>query len=128
MPAHINQGTRNLAPAEQIPTSYVRPTVAVMPDSEVQYTRRLTLSVAKATVETATPATTVAAIIANGTIGVTKQVLDLVAADYLAVKQVTFYTDVVSIKDGNDVPDSGNMYKNAAAAYTVIVDVKIKAV
>jgi|TARA_R100000501_G_C2619610_1_gene112933 hypothetical protein len=80
--AITNNGVVNSLPASQIPSGYTRPTVTTFTDW--QYKRTLTLTVLKATVENATRATTMTNIIENGTIGLEKQIVDIVAEDFIS--------------------------------------------
>lgn len=119
--AITNNGTKVSAPDEQLPSGYTRPTITTFTDHE--YYRRVVLSVLKSTVENATATTTMANIIGNGTIGVTKQVTDLVTADAISSNTVTIYADIVKIEDNSTPQSTGNFFKNAAASYNVTVDI-----
>lgn len=122
--AHTNNGTKVSAPDEQIPSTYTKPTITTFTDHE--HVRRVTFSVAKATVEHATANTTMANIIGNASIGVTKQVTDFLAAEYISSLTLTAYADIVAITDNSLPQSTGNFFKNAAAAYLVTVDIYIK--
>jgi len=91
-----NEGTVNSLVAAQVPDDYTRPTVSTFTD--YKYVYDVVLSVLKVTVDDADPATTMAAIIAEGTIGITKQVDDILAEDFIAARTVTAYTDWISLK------------------------------
>lgn len=122
--AHTNNGTKVSAPDEQLPSTYTKPTITTFTDHE--HVRRVTFSVAKATVEHATANTTMANIIGNASIGVTKQVTDFLAAEYISSLTLTAYADIVAITDNSLPQSTGNFFKNAAAAYLVTVDIYIK--
>lgn len=122
--AHTNNGTKVSAPDEQLPSGYTRPTITTFSDHES--VRRVQLSVLKSTVENATANTTMANIIGNGSIGVTKQVTDILAADYLSSVTLTAYADIVKIQDNSTPQSTGNFFKNAAASYLVDVDIYVK--
>jgi len=77
--AVVYTGTRNLIAASQLPTGYVRPVVAA---NTKEYTFNLSLSVLKVTVDESTASDTMTAIFENATIGLDKQILDLITADY----------------------------------------------
>lgn len=91
-----NEGTVNSLVAAQVPDDYTRPTVSTFTDYKYVYS--VVLSVLKVTVDDADPATTMAAIIAEAAIGITKQVDDILAEDFLATRTVTAYTDWISYK------------------------------
>lgn len=93
--AIVNNGTINALKGIQIPAGYVRPTVT--PVVGPHYKRSLTILVPKATVEVAARNTTMTAIIENAAVGITKQVSDILAADYLATATVTSHTKLLSI-------------------------------
>lgn len=114
-----NNGSKVSAPDEQLPSGYTRPTITTFSDYE--YTRRVQLSVAKATVENATKTTTMANIIGNGTIGVTKQVTDLITADVLAANTTLIYADIVKVENNQTV--ATEQFSSVAAAYLVTVDI-----
>ena len=78
--AIVNNGTKNSLADTHIPSGYTRPTVTTFTDQE--YTRNLELTVLKATVENATASTTMTNIINDATIGITKQIDDILASDF----------------------------------------------
>lgn len=121
-----NLGAVNLLPANQKPSGYTDPVVATFTDYE--YSRVLTLSVLKATVENAAAATTMANIIANATVGINKQIVDIVAADYLATATVTTYAELISLTT-NYADQSTNVYlTSTATSYICTVRLFVKAV
>jgi hypothetical protein len=119
--AITNNGTKVSAPDEQLPSGYTRPTITSFTDHE--YYRRVVLSVLKATVESATKTTTMANIIGNGTIGVTKQVTDLVTADAVSSNTVTIYGDIVKVENNSTPQSTGEFFSNVATSYLVTVDI-----
>jgi len=121
-----NLGVVNNLPTSQKPTGYVDPVVTTFSDYE--YKRVLTLSVLKATVENASPATTMANIIANATIGLNKQIVDIVAADFLTTPAVTTYGIWTGLNTNIPV-DPNNVYLgNTAVSYVCTVELYIKAI
>ena len=125
--AITNNGTKNSLPAGQIPSGYTRPTITTFTDWE--YKRTLTLSVLKSTVENATASTTMTNIFNNATIGLDKQVIDIIAADYLATATVTTYADltalttnIVSVASGD-----GTWMTDTAVSYVATVILYVKA-
>lgn len=125
--AITNRGTIVLAPDEQVPSGYTRPTESGIIFSDYEYVQKgIVLDVAKATVENATANTTMGNIIGNASIGVTKQVTDKVTADYISSNTVTCYAAITKIEDNSTPQSTGNFFKNAAATYKVTVDIFIK--
>lgn len=124
--AIVNNGTVNSLTQNEIPTGYTRPTVTTFTDHE--YERTLTLSVLKATVENADPAITMANIIANATIGITKQIDDILAADYLATATVTAYADLIGLSNNfASVNGLAPYLTNVATSYVCSVKLYVKA-
>lgn len=125
--AITNNGVVNSLPASQIPSGYTRPTVTTFTDW--QYKRTLTLTVLKATVENATRATTMTNIIENGTIGLEKQIVDIVAEDFISSETVTTYGDwTVFSNNFVDVTGTGTVLTDTASSYTATVILYIKSV
>jgi len=124
--AIVNNGTKNSLGANEIPLNYTRPTVTEIADYD--YVSDLSLSVLKATVENATAATTMANIITNGTIGITKQVDDILAADYLASATVTAYADLTGLTNNFASVNGLAVYlTNVAPSYICTVKLYVKA-
>lgn len=92
-----NNGTVNSLTNNELPTGYIGPTVTTFEDFE--YLSILKLTVLKSTVENADPAVTMANILADATIGITKQVDDILAADYLATATVEAYAEIVALSN-----------------------------
>ena len=125
--AIVNNGTVNSIAVRQLPSGYTRPTVTLIAD--YHYKRTITLTVLKSTVENATASTTMTNIITNGTIGVTKQVDDILAADYLASATVTAYADMRTLTT-TLAPTSGSdvWLDDTSVSYSAVVDIYVKAV
>jgi hypothetical protein len=123
--AIVNNGTKNSLTPNELPSGYIRPTVTTFADYE--YSRTLTLNVLKATVEAATGAATMAAIIANATVGITKQIDAILAADYLATATVTAYADLVGLTHNiASINGAGDYLKNTAVSYVCTVNLYVK--
>jgi len=119
-------GVVNSLPETQLPSGYTRPTVTTFTDYTWIY--RATLSVAKATVENATASTTMTNIIDNGTIGLDKQIDDLIENDFDTTNTVTAYADWTSLTS-NQTPETGggsNWLDTTAEAYSCVVTIYIK--
>jgi hypothetical protein len=118
-----NLGTVNKLPAAEIPAGYVLPVIASFEDWQYKYV--LTLNVLKATVETATPSTTLTAIFNNATIGLNKQIVDIIAADFLTTPAVTTFAELY----GLDLSiNKSNFLGNAVASYSCQVVIYVKAI
>jgi hypothetical protein len=123
--AITNNGTVNGLQTAWLPSGYTRPTVTKVTD--YQYTYPLTLNVLKATVENATKATTMANIIANATIGITKQITDILAADYLASATVTAHAEWTGIKSNIESDATTDLLNATAVSYVCTVILYVKA-
>ncbi len=122
-----NRGTVNNISSGQKPSDYSDPSVTTFTDETCKYSD-LELSVLKATVDESDPATTMAAIIANGTIGITKQALDLVTADFdLVARTVLMYTDWKQLRTNmSPVGAEDDLLTDAATSYVCTVDIYVQ--
>lgn len=123
-----NLGTTNDLPAEQLPTGYTKPVIATF--SDFQYVSTLTLLVLKATVEVATASATMTAIFNNATIGLNKQIADIIAADYLTTPAVTTYASLISLTTNVEVAGlTDQTYLiNTPVSYKCVVRLYVKAI
>lgn len=122
--AIVNNGTK--VQLAVIPAGYSRPAVTEISDFE--YKRDVSLNVLKSTVEDADETITLANIINNATIGITKQVTDILAADYLGTATVTAYAILKKISTNAHLPvGTGNFYTNAGLNYICEVTILVKA-
>ena len=125
--AIVNNGTVNSIDIKQIPSGYTRPTVTLIAD--YHYKRTITLTVLKATVDESSASSTMTAIIANGTVGITQQVDDILAADYLASATVTAYADMRTLNTTlENTAGTDAWLTDAAVSYSAVVDIYVKAV
>lgn len=123
-----NKGTANQVPSRQIPVGYTRPTVVKVLGAGI-YKSVLVLFVLKATVENADPAITMANIINNATIGITKQIDDILAADYLATSTVTAYAALKSITTNLEgTGGADDIFLANATSYRCEVELFVKSV
>ncbi len=121
--ATTNAGTVNSVLI--IPSDYTRPTVSTFTD--YQWVRNVTLTVLKATVDESDQATTMTAIIANGTIGITKQVDDIMTAMGADTVTTTVYADWVGLTNNYVSPaGDGDHLTDTAASYTCTVVIYAK--
>lgn len=124
--AITNNGTRNLLATAKLPTGYTVPTVTTFSDFE--YRRTLTLSILKATVDEATSLATMTAIFEDATIGINKQITDILTADYLGTATVTAYTDLMDLKLNNTDVSSGEgvWLKDTPTSYVATLILYVK--
>ncbi len=119
------KGTKNSLSTNEKPSGYSDPVVVSFEDQEATYD--LSLTVLKATVETATGAATMAAIIANATIGISKQCTDIVNNDYDTANTVDAYADWIGLTHNlAAINGSGDYLKNTAMSYVCTVKLYIK--
>lgn len=125
--ALVNNGVKVSIGAGLIPTGFTAP--AVTPFADQDSKRTISLSVLKATVENADKATTLLNIINDVTIGISKQVSDIVDADYDEVANtVTFYADMTSLSNNQQRSVATDFYGDVAVSYVATVDVYVKTV
>lgn len=125
--AITNNGAVNNLPESQIPSGYSRPEVTTFTDS--QYTRVLSLSVLKATVENATRSITMTNIREDATVGINKQIVDIIAADFVASETVTTYARWTELDNNfTDISGTSTVMTDTAASYVCTVILYIKSV
>ncbi len=123
--AITNNGTANNLTANEKPAGYSDPTITTFDDWESVSTR--TLSVLKATVENATATTTMANIFDDATIGLDKQIIDIVAADYLATATVTTWAELTNLTHNlAAINGAGTYLKATAMSYVCTVKLYVK--
>jgi len=95
--------------------------------TDFEYTRDITISVLKATVENADKGVTFDNVIDEATIGIKKQVSDIMGADYDDVaKTVTYYTEYKRVNNNMVANLTSEFYSNVANSYTCTLTVFIK--
>ena len=122
--AITNNGTKVTIQSDKLPVGYTLPTVTTFTDHE--YVRTAVLNVDRATVYSATKTTTMANILANVSIGVTKQVTDLVTADFDATKTITIYSDMYDIDTNLKVSQTGDFFSNVDDKFVCYVKIYVK--
>lgn len=123
--AITNNGIKNSLPASQLPDTYTRPTVTTFDDAE--YKGVLNLTIVKATVENADPATTMANIIDNATVGIKKQIDDILTADYASTATGNAYADLVSLRNNmQSMAKGADAYTTATLKYQARVLLFVK--
>lgn len=123
--AITNNGTKVSLSTNFLPSGYTAPSTTTFTDYE--YVRNITLSVTKATVENATKATTLTNIVDDVTVGIDKQITDILAADYLATATVTAFTELYKIGSNIEAGTGSDFYNNTAVSYTCYVRLYVKA-
>ena len=120
-----NNGCVNSIPSAQKPSDYTDPTVTTFTDYKYVYT--IVMDVLKVTVDESDPATTMTAIIENVTIGIEKQVDDILAEDFLATRTVTAYSDWTGFST-NMSPElaTDDILTDAVTNYNCTVKIYIK--
>jgi hypothetical protein len=124
--ALTNAGTVVSLPSSRVPSDFTAVAVTTFSDWE-QESQVLTLSVLKSTVENSDPATTLLAIISNATIGINKQVSDLVTDDWDVTRTVTVYAELTGIDSNVAASATTDFYTDTAMSYTCTVKYYVKA-
>ena len=125
--ALTNAGTLVQLPTSRVPSDFTAVAVSSFTDFEYQSTTR-TLSVLKSTVQDADPSTTLLAIISNATIGINKQVTDLVTAEFDTTNTVTCYAILTGIDSNQAASASNDFYTDTAMSYLCTVKFYVKSV
>ena len=123
--AITDNGVMVTMPTSLLPSGYTVPTGNSFTDWT--YKMQVTLNVLKATVENATKATTLTNIIEDATVGIEKQVTDIIAADYLASATVTTYVDLYDIKTNIETSIATDFYNDTAVSYVCSCYIYVKA-
>lgn len=123
--AITNNGVKNSLPTAQIPSGYTRPTVTEFTDYKYVYS--VVLDVLKVTVDEPVASTTMTAIIENATIGLEKQIDDILAEDFIGTRTVTAWADWTAF-DTNMTATKGTdpLLTDAATNYQCTVKIYIK--
>lgn len=122
--AIVDKGIKISVPTSVVPDDFVAPAVEEFSDHE--YKRSYTLDIAKATVENADRATTFGNIINDAAIGIIKQILDLVTADFIGTNAVDYYSDFTVLDSNSSRNTQSDYLTNNAFNYVCKVDVYIK--
>ena len=129
--AVVSKGTKiSLAPSVKIPDGFTPPNYDDFSDYRYQMVE-MVLDIPKATVENADPATTLLNIIQDGTVGIEKQVSDILTTDYDGVNNpntIDFWVHLTRLISNQEPSDkTSDFYANAAVVYQATVRVYIKA-
>ena len=124
--AIVDKGIKISLPSSLVPSDFVPPVVAEFSDQE--YERTYTVSVLKATVENADKAITFANIIDDAAIGILKQILDLITADFIVANNVEYYSEWVIVSSNSARSLDSDFYSSTAFSYVCEVKVFIKTI
>lgn len=123
--AITNNGTENNLPASQIPSGYTRPTVTTFTD--FTWRRKDILSILKVTVDNTDKDVTMTNIIEDGTIGIEKQITDILANDYIASNTVEAFSRLTDLSSTTDPTDASSEFlSDVADSYTATVETFVK--
>ena len=123
--ALTHNGVKNSLPSAQLPSGYTRPTVTTFSDHEYAFT--LNLTVDKATVDNATASTTMAKIIGDASIGLDKQIEDIITNDFDVTNTVTAWSDWTALSNNfTDTTGAGDFLTTATCDYECTVKVYVK--
>jgi hypothetical protein len=125
--AVVINGVANAMPSDKFPVGYTPPTVSQFTDYE--YVRQLKLNVLKTTVENGTPTTTLGNIFTNPTIGLVKQITDIVTLDYINTLSVTAFGVLTELRVNVEPEEVNFTYlKNTTTSYVAYVTLYVKTV
>ncbi len=117
------QATKISLDATKKPTGYTDTGGTNLSNSSPTYSN-LSISIAKATVEDATAATTFDQIRNDVAVGIEKQVADLLTNDMdVAIATITYNIDWIDIRNNEIFPE--DFYNDTAVSYVATVDVYI---
>ena len=122
--AIVDKGIKIELPEALIPDGFNAP--AYIEVSDYEYKRTYQLSVLKSTVENATDTTTFGNIINEAAIGILKQILDIVTADFIGSNAVDYHTVWRQISSNLQRSKANDFYAATAFSYIITVDVYIK--
>lgn len=124
--ALVTNGVKISLGTALVPSGYA-PTTALSEFSDHTYVRSLSLTVDKVTVDDSDKATTFKAIIENATVGIQKQVDDILGAEFDdTAKTVTSWIDLLSIGNNQGVSKVSDFYTDSLVDYKVSIKLYIK--
>jgi hypothetical protein len=122
--AVVDKGIKIDLPEALVPDAFVAP--AYVEISDYEYKREYQLNVLKSTVENAAKDVTFGNIINDVTIGILKQINDIIVADFIGTNTVEYYT-VWKVVDSNvKRSKESDFYINTPFSYVCKVEVFIK--
>lgn len=123
--ALTHNGTVVQLPSSRTPSDFTAASITTFTDYEYESTER-TLSVLKSTVEDSDRSTTLQNIIDNGTIGIDKQVEDLISAEFDVTNTVTSYAVLTMIDSNVAASGTNDFLTDTAMSYTCTVKFYVK--
>lgn len=123
--ALTHNGTVVNLPTSRVPSGYTLPTVSTFTDYEYESSERI-LTVLKSTVENSDKATTLSNIINNATIGLDKQIEDLISAEFDVTNTVESYAVLTMIDSNQAASGSNDFYTDTAMSYSCTVKFYVK--
>lgn len=124
--AIVNNGTKLKIASGQVPVGFTPPSVTDFADAE--YKRELILDVAKATVQNADKSVTLTNILTDATIGINKQITDIITADLIGTNDVQVFSELVHLSHNVQPTAYSDFLGNAAVVYRCKVIVYVKTV
>jgi hypothetical protein len=119
-----DKGIKIELPEALVPDGFVAP--AYVEVSDFEYKREYQLNVLKSTIQNADKDVTFGNIINDATIGILKQINDIIVADFIGTNTVEYYT-VWKVINSNSQRSKGNdFYTSTAFSYICEVEVFIK--
>lgn len=127
--AVVFNGTSFELNASQKPLAFTVPVVSKITGTEEWTSTRRTLTLLKSTIEKSTTALTMADIFDNVTIGLDKQVNDILDADYIATQTVTSHAELVALTTNiNGLSGEGTWLLDTSVSYVATVIIFVLAV
>lgn len=122
--AVVDRGIKIDLPDSIVPSDFVPP--AVTEFSNEESIRKMTLNVAKATVQNADRATTLLNIINEAAIGLLKQINDIIAADYIGTNAVEYFTKFKLLDSNSSRNSQSDFLTDTAFNYVCQVEIYVK--
>jgi hypothetical protein len=122
--AVVDKGIKIDLPEALVPDGFSAPSYIEVSDYE--YKREYQLNVLKSTVEDADKAVTFDDIIDNATIGILKQINDIIVADFVGTNTVDYHTEWKRISSNLQRSKANDFYAATAFSYICNVEVFIK--
>lgn len=112
-------------PSTQVPAAYTKPTITTFDD--YTYFDTVQLTVLKSTVHDADPAVTINDIINDATIGLEKQIEDIITFDFETSNTVTAYASWTALDTNySDLRGTGDYLTTTAVSYLCTVKYFVK--
>lgn len=127
--AVVFNGTSFELNLSQKPAAFTVPVVSKITGTEEWTSTQRTLTLLKSTVQKATTALTMAEIFDNVTIGLDKQINDILDADYIASQTVTSHAELIGLTTNiNGLSGEETWLLSTAVSYVATVNIFVLAV